>query len=136
MALEFESTGEISDVVRMSDTLLSPDGCPWDREQTVMDFTKYFGNESAELIEAIESGDDDSIMEEVGDLMFLCAFLCRVAEKEGRFTLTDAVNEVVQKMIRRHPHVFGDVKVTSTEEVLENWQEIKRREKEEGIDKH
>jgi len=129
MATEFESTGDIHDLIRMVDTLLGEDGCPWDRKQTVEDFTKYVRNESQEVLDAIEANDWDNLREEVGDLMFLCVFLCRVAEKEGRFTLKESVEYLIEKMIRRHPHVFSDTKVSGPDEVVDNWNEIKKREK-------
>lgn len=129
MAAEFERTGDIHDLIRMVDTLLGEGGCPWDREQTIEDFIKFITNESQEVIDAIKAGDWDNTCEEVGDLMFLCVFLCRIAEKEGKFTLKQTVQKLIEKMIRRHPHVFSDTKVSGPAEVLENWQEIKKREK-------
>ena len=131
MPVDFEPTGDIADVIRMVDTLLSDDGCPWDRKQTIDDFLTYIRNESQEVIEAIEAKDWDGICEETGDLLFLCIFLCRIAEKGGHFTLDDAITCLIEKMIRRHPHVFGMTEVSGPEEVLANWDEIKKREKEE-----
>jgi tetrapyrrole methylase family protein/MazG family protein len=131
MPIEFETTGDISDTIRMVDTLLGEDGCPWDRKQTVGDFIKYIHNESQELMEAIEARDWPHVREEVGDLLFLCVFLCRVAEKEGHFTLKESVTQLIEKMIRRHPHVFGDIEVSGPDEVLANWDEIKKKEREE-----
>ena len=132
MAADFESTGDIHDIIRMVDTLLGDSGCPWDREQTIEDFIKYITSESQELIDAINARDWDNVREETGDLMFLCVFLCRVAEKEGKFTLKQAVDGIIEKMIRRHPHVFSDTEVSGPAEVLDNWQEIKRKEKNGG----
>jgi uncharacterized protein YabN with tetrapyrrole methylase and pyrophosphatase domain len=133
MQAEFDQTGEITDIIRMVDTLLGDSGCPWDQRQTVDDFKKYIGNESRELLDAIEAGNWENAREETGDLLFLCVFLCRVAEKEKRFTLKDTITQLIEKMIRRHPHVFGDTEVSGPDEVLNNWEEIKKREKEEGI---
>jgi len=133
MPIEFESTGDISDIIRMVDTLLGEYGCPWDRKQTIDDFRKYIANESAELLEAIESGVWDDVREETGDLLFLCVFLCRIAEKEGRFTLRDCITKLIEKMLRRHPHVFGDVEISGPDDVLQNWDEIKKKEKRDGM---
>jgi tetrapyrrole methylase family protein/MazG family protein len=130
MPIEFEKTGKIDDIIHMVDALLSDDGCPWDRKQTVEDFSEYIRNESDELLEAIAEADWKHVAEETGDLLFICVFLCRVAEKEGKFTLADTLNTVLDKMIRRHPHVFGTTEVADADEVLANWQEIKKKEKE------
>ncbi len=132
MAIKFERTGKIDDVASMVDTLLGPGGCPWDRERTVDDFKEYIRNESAELLDALAEADWAHVAEETGDLLFICVFLCRVAEKEGKFTLADTLNTLIEKMIRRHPHVFGDTAVADADEVLANWKEIKKKEREAG----
>ena len=133
MPTEFESTGDVSDIIRLVDILLGEHGCPWDRKQTIDDFRQYITNESAELLEAIESGVWDDVREETGDLLFLCVFLCRIAEKEGRFTLRDCITKLIEKMLRRHPHVFGDVEISGPDDVLQNWDEIKKKEKRDGM---
>jgi tetrapyrrole methylase family protein/MazG family protein len=109
--------------------LLGPEGCPWDREQTLMSSRKYVLEEICELIEAIDLGDNHHIQEELGDLFYNAIFLSRLAEKEGRASLSGAVKEITEKLIRRHPHVFGGIKEATTEEIVHNWEKIKKEEK-------
>ena len=132
MPLEFNKTGDIADVVRMVDILLGDGGCLWDQEQTLETLPEYIRNESREVLDAIEARDWPHVREEIGDLLFICVFLCRIAEKEGRFTLKDAISGLIEKMIRRHPHVFGDTTVSSPDDVVANWNEIKKKERDYG----
>jgi tetrapyrrole methylase family protein/MazG family protein len=117
------------ELLRICDILLGPNGCPWDREQTMLSARKYVLEEVSELIEAIDLGDNEHIKEELGDLFYNAVFLSRLAEKEGRATLANAVREVTEKLIRRHPHVFGDTTVSTSEEVIHHWEAIKKKEK-------
>jgi MazG family protein len=111
------------------DRLLSPEGCPWDKKQTVLSIRASVVEEACELKEAIESGDNAHICEELGDLFFNAVFLSRLAEKEGRFTMDDALKSIAEKLIRRHPHVFGDAQVEDSDAVKRQWEEIKKSEK-------
>lgn len=109
--------------------LRSPGGCPWDRKQTPDSLKPFLIEECYEVIDAIEEGDAKKVKEELGDLLFQIVFHARIAEEEGLFTLSEVAAAIHEKMVRRHPHVFGDARVSSDREVLANWEEIKRREK-------
>lgn len=109
--------------------LRSPDGCPWDREQTLESIKPYTLEETYELLEAIDSGNDQHIIEELGDLLLQIVLDAQIAADEDRFDLTHVVNGLTQKMIDRHPHVFGNVTAESSAEVRKNWDQIKEREK-------
>lgn len=104
--------------------LRGPDGCPWDRAQTKPDIGRYPIEEAYEVLEALE-GPPDHLREELGDLFFQILFLTRMAEEAGEFTTTDVISEITAKMIRRHPHVFGDARADSIEEVRTTWERIK-----------
>ena len=114
--------------------LRAEDGCPWDREQTHASLKAAVIEEAAEVICGINileaTGNPDNLKEELGDLLFQVVMHARIAEEEGLFSLDDVVSGIRDKMIRRHPHVFGDEKVRDAAEVVENWEEIKRMEKE------
>ncbi len=112
--------------------LRSPEGCPWDREQTHDTLRKYFIEETYEVIEAIESGDPDWLGEELGDVLLQVVFHAQLATEEGVFTLDDVIEKIVAKLVRRHPHVFGTVNVADSAEVLRNWESIKKAEKAEN----
>ena len=109
--------------------LRSPQGCPWDREQTLETIKPYTLEETYELLEAIDAGEDEAIVEELGDLLLQIVLDAQIGADEGRFDLNDVIEVVSEKMIRRHPHVFGETQVQSKEEVSENWDRIKREEK-------
>ena len=118
-------------IVRM---LRDPDGgCPWDKVQTHESLKKDFRNEVDEAFEGIEildkTGDGSNLCEELGDVMLHIIMQAVIAEEEGLFTAEDVVRGIAQKMIRRHPHVFGDAEADSPEEVLMTWDEVKKREK-------
>jgi tetrapyrrole methylase family protein / MazG family protein len=104
--------------------LRDQDGCPWDRVQTKPDIGRYLIEEAYEVLEAIE-GTSDHLREELGDLLFQILFLARMAEEAGEFDIADVLGDVADKMVRRHPHVFGDATVASVEEVRTNWERIK-----------
>jgi XTP/dITP diphosphohydrolase len=113
------------------DKLRSPGGCPWDAEQSHSSLLKYLLEEAYEFIEAVEDNDRDAMQEELGDILLQVYFHSRMAEEDkiNPFTIEDVANGVVEKLIRRHPHVFSDVKSTSSAEVLENWEAQKAVEK-------
>ncbi len=109
--------------------LRAPDGCPWDREQTHASLRTYMIEEAYEVLEALESGDDGKFREEMGDLLLQIVFHSEIAKEEGRFTVADVIREVHDKMVRRHPHVFGEKRAKDAAEVLKNWEQIKKEER-------
>jgi len=109
-------------------TLRAPGGCPWDREQTLKTLKPCLLEETYELLHAIDTGNEQDHLEELGDVLLQIVFQCDIRESEGKFTLDDVANAVADKMVRRHPHVFGDVKVDSVSQVLRNWENIKKGE--------
>jgi MazG family protein len=108
--------------------LRAPDGCPWDREQTHESLRPYLLEETYELLEAIDSGDDGKIKEELGDLLLQVAMHAEIAASESRFDAAEVSEVVAAKMVARHPHVFGSTKVDNAEDVLRNWEHQKARE--------
>ncbi len=110
------------------ESLLGPGGCPWDRAQTVESLAPYVVEEAWELLDAVRHGGDAAAADELGDTLMVALLLGMVAAKAGRFSLAQAVALVTEKLIRRHPHVFGDVTVSSSQEVKQNWEQIKRAE--------
>jgi MazG family protein len=120
---------EFKSLINTLDRLLAPDGCPWDREQTMQSMRHSLVDETYEVIEAIDLNDNRQMEEELGDLLFNVVFLCKLAEKEGRFTLQDALKHIVAKLIRRHPHIFGEGQLKTSEDVLKQWEQIKQIEK-------
>ncbi len=131
--LKKSADSEEAAVKRLSDiiyVLRAPGGCPWDREQTHESLKKPMIEEAYELIQAIENSDDENLREELGDVLLQVVFHANIAKQEGRFTLRDVANEECEKMIRRHPHVFGELSNDiDSKTVLKNWDEIKKGEK-------
>jgi tetrapyrrole methylase family protein / MazG family protein len=109
--------------------LRGPNGCPWDKKQTHESLKKYLIEEAYELIEAIDNDDFDHMIEELGDVLLQVMLHAQIGEDEGYFSIDDVIEGLSSKMIRRHPHVFGDKKAENEEEVMKNWQEIKEQEK-------
>jgi ATP diphosphatase len=122
----------LDELVQVIETLLGPGGCPWDREQTPTSLCDYLIEETFELVEAVRSGNVDDVREELGDVMFLLLFMTRL--HQGTFGLEDVFRDNAAKMIGRHPHVFGDMVFKDREELLANWERIKRREKAEAAE--
>ncbi|MGD9808860.1 MAG: nucleoside triphosphate pyrophosphohydrolase [Deferribacterales bacterium] len=116
-------------LVEIVKTLRSPEGCPWDREQNLLSIKNHFLEEAFELVDALDNEDIPNIREELGDIIFHVVFHSVMAEEEGKFNLEDVIAEVNEKLIRRHPHVFGDLGKIGTEEVVINWEKIKEQEK-------
>ena len=106
--------------------LRSPEGCLWDKNQKKEDIAKYLLEETYELIDAIKSNTPKALKEEMGELLFQILFLASISEEAGQFSISDAMEYVAEKMIRRHPHVFGDTKVKDIEEIKRNWEDIKK----------
>lgn len=109
--------------------LRSPEGCPWDREQDHKSLRSAMLEEAHEAVDAIDSGDSDALREELGDVLLQVVFHCQLAEEADRFSTTDVIGGICTKLIQRHPHVFGETQVDGTEQVLRNWDSIKRSEK-------
>jgi MazG family protein len=116
-------------LVALQARLRAPNGCPWDREQTHTTLRTFLIEEAYEVLDALESGDDQKFAEEMGDLLLQVVFHSQIAAEEGRFTVADVIREVHEKMVRRHPHVFGDQRAEDAEEVLKAWHQIKARER-------
>ncbi|MDQ6631733.1 MAG: MazG family protein [Verrucomicrobiota bacterium] len=119
----------INDLLEVMAKLRSPEGCPWDREQTHLTLRYHAIEEVYELIDAIEAGDDQELAEELGDLLLQIVFHCQLAHERGAFDFEKVARHITDKLIRRHPHVFGKTKVKNVEEVWANWEKIKRAEK-------
>ena len=116
-------------LVAVQARLRAPKGCPWDREQTHQSLRTYLLEEAYEVLEALESGNDAKFAEEMGDLLLQIVFHSQIAREEGRFTIADVIREIHDKMVRRHPHVFGETRAKDAAEVLRNWEQIKARER-------
>lgn len=108
--------------------LRGPDGCPWDREQTFSSLKRFMIEEAYEAVEAVDSGRPERLCDELGDVLIQVVLNAQLAAEEGSFTIQDVIAGVTEKLIRRHPHVFGDIAVTDSADVLRNWEQIKRRE--------
>ncbi|MDL2300201.1 nucleoside triphosphate pyrophosphohydrolase [Clostridiaceae bacterium OttesenSCG-928-D20] len=119
----------LSDFLDIMRILRSPEGCPWDREQTHKSVRRNFLEETYEVCEAIDSGDLDLLKEELGDVLMQVILHSLIEEEQGSFNLDDVADFACKKLIRRHPHIFSDVEVENTEQVLQNWDEIKKQEK-------
>ena len=116
-------------LVALQARLRAPNGCPWDREQTHATLRTYLVEEAYEVLDAMKSGDDAKFAEEMGDLLLQVVFHSQIAAEQGRFTVTDVIREVHEKMVRRHPHVFGEKRARDAAEVLRNWEQIKAQER-------
>jgi XTP/dITP diphosphohydrolase len=122
---------QLQRLVEVMDTLRSPGGCPWDAEQTHESLLKYLLEESYEFVDAVQSGNRVDMREELGDVLLQVYFHARMAQDDPNdpFSIEDVAQGIADKLIRRHPHVFAGVEVRDSQEVLENWEEIKKKEK-------
>jgi len=116
-------------LVAVQARLRAPKGCPWDREQTHQSLRTYLLEEAYEVLEALDTGDDAKLAEEMGDLLLQIVFHSQIAQEQGRFTVAEVIRGIHDKMIRRHPHVFGDARAGNSAEVLRNWEQIKAEER-------
>jgi len=119
----------LTELVDVMDRLLAPDGCPWDREQDLISLKPYLIEEAYEVIDAIDHGDTEAHREELGDLLMQVVFQAALREREQAFDIDGVVGAIVDKMVHRHPHVFGDKQLSTAEEVNEQWNRLKRAEK-------
>jgi tetrapyrrole methylase family protein/MazG family protein len=115
-------------LIALMTDLRGANGCPWDREQTHQSLKPYVIEETYEVLEAIEAEDQDKLCEELGDLLLQVVFHAQLAAEQGQFTMNDVINTVADKLVRRHPHVFGDARVAGVAGVLETWDQIKKME--------
>lgn len=129
MDFQFKDAYNIDDLVSIMRILRAPDGCPWDRVQTHESIRQNFIEETYEAVEAIDKGDSPLLREELGDVLMQVIFHSIMEEEEGRFGFDDVCNDVCQKLIIRHPHVFGSVEADTPDEVLRNWDAIKMQTK-------
>lgn len=128
-ALDEQDGTTVRRLVLVMRRLLAPDGCPWDREQSLESIRKYILEEACEVIDAIDGKDRSLLKEELGDLLLQVVFCAELARTEKAFALDDVVSGIVEKLVTRHPHVFGDLDVETADEVLKNWEQIKAAEK-------
>ena len=135
MAESFEQAGEqFGELVRVMARLRAPGGCPWDRKQTFDTIKAYLLEESYEVMDAIDRRDWSGLEEELGDLLLQPVFLAEMAAEQGLFSIADSLEAINRKLVRRHPHVFGDAQADTPDEVKLRWDEIKKQEKaEQGV---
>lgn len=130
----------LDELVEVMDRLLGPGGCPWDREQTHASLTRYLIEETYEVVEAIDENDMAQLKEELGDLLLQIVFHSALSERQGAFDLNQVTKTVTEKMINRHPHVFGTMQLDTSDDVLDKWEGFKKKEGKrrvlEGIPKH
>jgi tetrapyrrole methylase family protein/MazG family protein len=128
--LENTNNTPLYHLAQIAERLRAENGCPWDREQTSMSLRKYMIEESYEAIDAIESGKSDKICEELGDVLYQVYAHAQIAKEQNLFTIDDIANGIIEKLIRRHPHVFGSEVITTGEAVADRWENIKKKERE------
>ena len=120
---------QFEELISIMKRLRGPGGCPWDAEQTHESLTRYLLEETYEVIEAIESKSTEHLKEELGDLLLQPVFHAAIAEEAGTFTINDVIRTLCEKLVRRHPHVFGDMRIADSAAQIENWEQIKKTEK-------
>lgn len=124
-----DNTKDFEDLLQIMDVLRGENGCPWDKEQTHESLKKYLIEESYEVLEAIDEQDDSKVIEELGDVLLQIVFHSQIGKEEGYFNIYDVIRAICDKMIQRHPHVFGNISIENSTEVIINWDEIKKSEK-------
>ena len=117
------------DLVKLMTTLRGPGGCPWDRRQSLPSLKPYVIEESYEVVDAIDRDDRSALLEEIGDFLLQAVFITEITREEGTFDIYDSITAIHDKLVRRHPHVFGDVEAKDAEQVLVNWEKLKRDER-------
>ena len=122
---------EFDKLIEIGNALHGPNGCPWDKKQTFQSLRPHILEEVYELLDAIDDNDSKGMVEELGDILFQILFFAKLGEKSKRFVLKDIIEIVSEKLIRRHPHVFGDAKAETSEEVIHHWERVKKEEKKE-----
>ena len=124
-----KSNYKFEDLLEIMEILRAPDGCPWDREQTHQSIRKELIEETYEAIEGIDCNSDEMMKEEFGDILLQVVFHANIAKDRNAFNIDDICDGICKKLIYRHPHVFGDIEVENSTEVLKNWDELKKKEK-------
>lgn len=127
--LSEKSSYNINDLLEIMAVLRSEDGCPWDREQTHETIRQNFIEETYEVIEAIDNADIKLMREELGDVLLQVVFHARICEEDGQFSFDEVANDICEKLILRHPHIFGTVRAETSAEVINNWEQIKQKSK-------
>lgn len=127
--MDTQSKKDFYEFCAIIEKLRAPGGCPWDREQTHQTLAKHLLEEAYEAFDAIEEGDPGKIADELGDVLLQVVMHAQIGKEEGTFSIDDVTDTVSRKMIERHPHIFSDVKVESSSEVLDNWEEIKKKQR-------
>jgi tetrapyrrole methylase family protein/MazG family protein len=120
------------ELIKIVERLRGPEGCPWDKEQTRKSLKPFLIEELYELLEALDENEPEKIKEELGDLLFHIVFHCRLSQEIGQFNIDDVIKKIIDKMVSRHPHVFGKGEIKTSEAVLEKWEEVKRQERKIG----
>lgn len=129
MDFNFKDKYDINDLIRIMEILRSENGCPWDKEQNHKSIRQNLIEETYEVVEAIDNEDTELLKEELGDVLLQVVFHSRIEQEEGRFDFSDVADGICKKLIIRHPHVFGDITADTSEEVLQNWDNIKMKTK-------
>jgi len=123
-----KQTHTFTDLINIMARLRAPDGCPWDRQQSYQDIAAHTLEETHEVLDAIDKQDMGALCEELGDLLLQVVFYAQIASEEQKFTINDIINGICNKIIHRHPHVFGDEKIDNADEVLKQWEMLKKKE--------
>ena len=124
-----ETLNSLSKLIKITDTLMGEDGCPWDKVQTRESLKPYLVEETYEVLEALDENDPDKIKDELGDLLYQILFHSKISSLKGEFDFRDVIDNLSEKMVRRHPHVFKDAKLSTPDQVIEQWEDIKKKEK-------
>jgi len=124
-----ETLNALSKLIQITDTLMGEDGCPWDKVQTRESLKPYLVEETYEVLEALDENDPDKIKDELGDLLYQILFHSKISSLKGEFDFRDVIDNLSEKMVRRHPHVFKDAKLSTPDQVIEQWEDIKKKEK-------
>lgn len=120
---------EFDELISIADALHGPNGCPWDKKQTFQSLRPHVLEEVHELLDAIDEDDAKGMTEELGDILFQIIFFAKLGEKSKRYSLKEIITTVVEKLVRRHPHVFGDLEAKTPDEVVHHWERVKKEEK-------
>ena len=124
-----ETLNSLSKLIKITDTLMGEDGCPWDKVQTRESLKPYLVEETYEVLEALDTNDPEKIKDELGDLLYQILFHSKISSLKGEFNFRDVINNLSEKMVRRHPHVFKEGELNTPDQVVKQWEEIKRNEK-------
>ena len=124
-----ETLNSLSKLIKITDTLMGKDGCPWDKVQTRESLKPYLVEETYEVLDALDANDPEKIKDELGDLLYQILFHSKISSLKGEFNFRDVINNLSEKMVRRHPHVFQEGELNTPDQVVKQWEEIKRNEK-------